>query len=71
MLSFFFYAAVSVTELVAWIMYMFDSMLFARFYFRTVGYWGSLIFYSMPALFAFVQAMVNSTIIFPGSWTLF
>ena len=70
-LSFFFYAIVSVVELVAWVMYMFDTMEFARFYFRTVGYWGSLIFYSMPALFAFVQVITQDTLIWPGTWALY
>lgn len=69
--TFLFYAAVSVTEVVAWVMYMAGSMHFARFYFRTVGYWGALVFYSIPALFAFVQCITNSTIKFPGSWALF
>lgn len=71
LLTFFAYAVVSVTETVGWVMYMTGNMKFARWYYRTVGYWGSLIFYSLPALFAFVQCITNSTIVFPGSWALF
>jgi len=44
------YLVVSVVELVAWILYMCDIMWFARFYFSTVGYWGSLVAYFIPVL---------------------
>ena len=46
--SWLFYLAVSVVELVAWILYMVDLRWFARFYFSTVGYWGSLVAYFIP-----------------------
>jgi hypothetical protein len=71
MFSFLFYGVVSIPELVAWIMYMFNDMDFARWWFPNVGYWGTIIFYGMPTVFAFVQVARESTLIFPGSWTLF
>ena len=69
--TFVLYAVVSVTEFVAWVMYMFGTTWFARWYFRNVGYWGSVIFYGLPPVFAFVQCIVQSTIVFPGSWAIF
>lgn len=71
MFSWLFLGAVSVVELVAWIMYMYDNMWFARWYFRTIGYWGTILFFGIPTVFAFVQAGLQSTNVFPGSWTLF
>lgn len=54
MLTFVLYAAVSATEFVSWVMYMFGHTWFARWYFRNVGYWGSVIFYGLPPVFAFI-----------------
>ena len=71
MVTFLFYGIVSVPELVAWIMYMFGHMDFARWWFPNVGYWGTIIFYGLPTVFAFIQVGRESTIVFPGSWTLF
>jgi len=50
-----FYLLVSVTELVAWIVYEFGSLGFAEYYFSTVGYWGSIILYAFPWLLAAIH----------------
>lgn len=71
MFSFILYAAVGATEFVSWVMYMFDDIWFARWYFRNVGYWGSVIIYMIPPMFAFIQIVTESTITFPGSWAIF
>lgn len=46
---------------------------FARFYFSTIGYWGSLVLYAAPWVFAIVQlasTMRGITSSFPGIWTM-
>jgi len=69
--SYFLYAAVSATEAVTWILYMFGYIGPARWYFRNVGYWGAVVVYALPPMFAFIQMVTESTITFPGSWALF
>lgn len=71
MLGWFMYLIGGVVEFIAWIMYMTENMAFARFYFRTVGYWVSVIFYAVPFIFAVIQVCVQTTLTFPGSWALF
>jgi len=69
----FTYLAVSVVELVAFVFYLLKEFEFPRFYFSTVGYWGSLIAYFFGPLFAVIHllATLESNIDnFPGSWTL-
>lgn len=70
MFSFVLYAAVSATEFVSWVMYMFNHIWFARWYFRNVGYWGSVVIYAIPPMFALIQMIDQSTIVFPGSWAI-
>jgi len=68
------YLSVSVVELVAWVFYIFESYSFPRFYFSTVGYWGSLIAYFFGPLFAVVHVGVTLEGVltnFPGTWVLF
>merc|ERR1740139_1976841 len=47
-----FYLLVSVVELIAWIFYMHGSMQFAKWYFTTIGWYGSFIGYLLPWPFA-------------------
>lgn len=54
MMTFFFYFAVSVIELIAWIIFLTGDMAFARLWFSTVGYWGTIIAYALPWIFAAV-----------------
>ena len=59
MFTFLFYLIVSFVEFIAWIIYMAGLPDFARFWFSTVGYWGSIIFYAIPWIFAAVQASIS------------
>lgn len=73
MWNFVVYGVVSVVEMVAWIMYLMGDMKFARFYFSTIGYWGSIVTYAFPWVFAVCQlasTMRGITFSFPGVWTL-
>jgi hypothetical protein len=54
MFTFIFYALVSFVELIAWAFYMAGSPGFARFYFSTIGYWGCIVTYAVPWIFAAV-----------------
>jgi len=68
------YLVVSVVELVAWVFYLFQDYAFPRFYFSTVGYWGSLVAYLFGPIFAVVHIGVTLEGVltnFPGTWTLF
>ena len=56
MLTFFLYFGVSVMELIAFFVYLEGTnRAFARFYFSTIGYWGSIIGYALPWIFALVH----------------
>jgi len=70
---FFTYLLVSVVELVAFVFYLFEEFAFPRFYFSTVGYWGSLVLYFFGPLFAlihFADKLEGKVTNFPGTWTL-
>jgi len=67
------YLIVSVVELVAWVFYIFGEYSFARFWFSTIGYWGSIVAYFVGPLFAviyFGATLGGNTNAFPGAWTL-
>jgi hypothetical protein len=72
--TFLLYFIVSVLEMVTWILYIADfAPSFMKFYFSTVGYWGSLIGYAIPWILAVVHLctqMLGNTSWFPGSWSL-
>ena len=56
MLTFFLYFGVSVMELIAFFVYLEGTnRAFARTYFSTIGYWGSIIGYALPWIFALVH----------------
>lgn len=57
MFSFVFYFLISVIELFSWLIYMITQSQFARFYFSTVGYWGSIFGYAIPWIFAVAQVL--------------
>lgn len=65
------YLFVSVMELAAWIVYETGDLGFAQFYFSVVGYWGSILTYPLPWLFAAVHIGVYGVDNFPGSWAIF
>ena len=73
LLTWLFYLLVSVVELAAWVCYMVGEYAFPRFYFVTFGYWGSIVLYFLPPVFAIIHLTselrwdLNT---FPGSWTL-
>lgn len=71
MMTFFLYLIVSVIEVAAWGDYMNANYAFARFYFSTIGYWGSTVFYALPVIFCIVQIALQGLLVFPGSWTIF
>lgn len=74
LLSWITYLVVSVVELVAWVFYLFSEYAFPRFWFSTVGYWGSLTTLFFGPLFAVVHLAVTLEGVldnFPGTWTLF
>ena len=50
--TFLFYLMVSVTEMVSWFVYLGGNGTFAAFYMGVVGYWGSIVLYMLPPLFA-------------------
>ena len=50
--TFLFYLLVSVTEMVAWFVYLEGDGMFAALYMGLVGYWGSIVLYILPWLFA-------------------
>jgi hypothetical protein len=74
MCTWFFYLVVSVGEAVLWIFYMYrgkDSaqiLEWTMFYFATVGYWGTIVAYFFPFLFAAIQVGSMNTSTFPGAW---
>jgi hypothetical protein len=69
-----FYFVVSVMEMIAWALYLVADMELAKFWFGTIGYWGTLIAYALPPLFAIIHIadkLTGETGAFPGSWCLF
>jgi len=71
MLMWVIYAIVSVVEFVAYVMYLTGTMGFARWYFSTVGYWGAVVAYGLPWVFALVQLSTETVAVWPGSWSIF
>ena len=72
MFTFFLYMLVSFVEFILWILYCFEIMDPARWFFHTVGYWGSLVGYFLPVLFAMIQlgsTLSGQTTSFPGAWS--
>jgi len=55
MMTFFFYLIVSFVEMILWIVYMTGEFEAARWYFSYIGYWGSIIAYALPMIFALIQ----------------
>lgn len=63
----------SVVEVVAWFMFKMEDYAFPRFYFNTIGYYGSFLLV-LPPFFAVLQITAGqggATDFFPGTWTLF
>lgn len=56
--QFLLYLIVSVVELVAWIVYMTGSAEFASLWIGLIGYWGSLIAYALPPIFALLHLLL-------------
>ena len=75
MFTFFAYLIVSVVELVAWIFYMTGDLTFARMYFTTVGYWGSIVGYALPCIFIILHIGIeqpkSADIVFPQAWSCY
>jgi len=72
-LSFFAFLIVSVVEMVSWLFYLSGEYAFPRFWFSTIGYWGSIIGYFLGPLFAIIYFGANlsgNVSSFPGGWTL-
>lgn len=68
------YLIISVVELVAWIYYKNEEYAFPRFYFSTIGYWGSIVGYIIPPFMAIIQITggnVGDATYFPGNWATF
>lgn len=55
LMTFITYFVVSVIELIAWVYYKFGQYDLARFYFSTIGYWGSLVAYFIPPFFGVIH----------------
>jgi hypothetical protein len=60
LMTFVFYMVVSVVELVAWIVSMGGDYAFAKLWMGLIGYWGSLIAYVVPPVFAMLHALLAS-----------
>ena len=74
--TFLVYLAVSVVELIAWIFYITDTdYSFARFYFSTIGYWGTLVGYGTPVLWIILHITLEQPksydIVFPQAWSCY
>lgn len=56
MFNWIFYMCVSLIEMIAWAVWMTGTNDggFARFYFGTVGYWGTIVAYFMPFLLSLI-----------------
>merc|ERR1712166_793271 len=53
-MTFFLYLIVSFVEMIFWIVYMTGADI-PKWYFTIVGYWGTIIAYAFPMIFALVQ----------------
>lgn len=62
---------ISVLEMVAWGLYMMDDYEFARIWMTTVGYWGSIIFYTAPFFLAMLHIIFNGAQRFGGTWAIY
>ena len=71
LLTWLLYLIISVVELISWIMYLAGNAGLARFYFSTVGYWGSLIGYAGPWIVAIIQLVLVPQNAFPSVWATF
>jgi len=69
--GFITYFMVSVMEFIAYIFYETGNLGVALWYYRTIGYWGSTIAYSVPFILSIIQVGVQGTDEFPGTWSIF
>ena len=65
------YILVSGVELVAWIMALNGSPNFLAFWGGLVGYWGSIVLYAAPWIFAFINIAVTENWTTSDSTTMF
>jgi len=70
-MTFFLNFIVSFIEVIAWGLYMDGYYEVPRFYFTTIGYWGSVIFYAIPFLFELIHIIYRGAGAFPGTWAVF
>ena len=68
--TFFLYLGVSFMEMISWFHYLRGHVQLARFYFAYLGYWGSVVGYAIPPIFAFIQLCYKGSDVFPGSWAV-
>lgn len=71
MLTFLFYGLISFPELIAWALYMDGYYDFARWYFTTIGYWGTIFAYPLPAIFELIHLVYYDIKTFPGTWAVY
>lgn len=70
MTGFFAYFMVSCMELLMFMFYEMGYLGLALWYFRTIGYYGSVIAYAIPFILAIIQVGVEGMTAFPGTWAL-
>ena len=58
---FFAYLIVSVVELVAWILFKMGNPGFALLWVPLVGFWGTIILYALPPIFALLHIILKTT----------
>jgi len=56
--------------MITFIMYEHGYLGYALWYFRTIGFWGSLVVYAIPFILAVVQVGIEGYEVFPGTWSL-
>lgn len=74
MFTFFGFLIVSVIELVAWIIYMTGSPGFFAWYASIIGYYGAIVLYSIPVLFAIMHIAITlkgTITATPGAYCIF
>ena len=74
MFTFFSYLIVSVIELIAWILYCNDSPDFFAFYASIIGYYGVVVLYSIPVMFAIMHIAITlkgTITATPGAYCIF
>jgi hypothetical protein len=72
--TFFGYLIVSVIELIAWIFYIIGEPNFFAFYAGVVGYYGSLVMYVIPVMFAIMHIAITlkgTITATPGAYLIF